>query len=251
LVKARFAVFFVKNIAPDDWLECEDLFTGRNFFLPNPAEEQTPLKDLLFMGHLFSDNMVLVNYVMSVSVSVKLRRRIKEEVNKQRQFFLSQEPGSSWEDFFGRHAVAVRHTIDIFTNFSKLNAVADVTVPKSVGRSERIEDAEVTGLLLKVMADNLFSFHDRQLALRIWFDYCGQKKPIVKKPHLWAAGVVAVFIAINSSFDVDYDYISHIFCVPLPSLYRCRSQIAKAIGLEEYDLRYLNEEGFITLLMNH
>ncbi|MDR3348255.1 MAG: hypothetical protein LBO03_01390 [Acidaminococcales bacterium] len=254
LINARFAVFFVKNVSAEDWLECEDLFTGHNFFLPNPIENTLPLKELLFMGHLFSDNMVLVNYVMSVPVSLKLRRRIKNEVEKQMKFYLAQEPDANWDGFFRRHAVAVRHAIDIFTTFSKLNAVPDIAAPRQAQRSqpaEKLVNTGVIGKLLPAMAENMFSFHDQQLALRMWLDYCAQRKTAVKKPQLWAAGIVAIFVDLNSAFTVDYDYIANIFKVPLAAVYRYKSYISRALGIEPYDLRYLNEEGFIMLLMDH
>ncbi len=250
LVSARFAVFFMKNLSDEDWLECEDLLTGQTFFLPNPGEHAQTLKDLLFMGHLFSHNMVLVNYVMSVPVSLNLRKRIKEEIIKQFSFYRVQEPGADWDCFYRRHAIAVRHAIDIFTTFSKLNAVVDVDVPDVGKKSSNIGDTRVIEILVQAMKSNVFSFNDQQLAIRMWLDYCYVSYPVaVRKPQNWAAGLVANFALINSAFVVDYDYIGNMFNVPVNSVREYGNKIARALELQEHDLRYLNEEGFIMLLM--
>lgn len=250
LINAKFTVFFVKNPSSQEWLECEDLFTGKSFYLPNPGDSILDLKDFLFMGHLFSQNMVLVNYVMSVPASNNLRKRIKDEVTKQLMFYRYQEPAASWDSFLNRHAVAVRHVVEIFTTFSKLNAVIDA----SHAKKERICNGElnypVVDEILRGMSVGSFSFYDQQLALRMWFDYCSFTKSNIRKPELWAAGIVANFADLNSSFEVDYNAIAEIFGITLQSLFSYKSKVSKILELKEHDLRYLNEEGFIMLLMH-
>ncbi len=251
LISARFAVFFVKNPSNEDWLECEDLMTGQTFFLPNPGENIQTLKDLLFMGHLFSHNMVLVNYVMSVQVSLILRKRIKDEVTKQFSFYRVQEPQADWDAFFRRHAIAVRHAIDIFTTFSKLNAVADVQMPEPIEKKGGSLDLKVIDILVQAMKNNAFSFNDQMLTVRMWTDYCSAVSVSARKPQNWAAGLVANFVLINSAFVVDYDYIANMFDVSESAVREYGNKIARVLGLQEHDLRYLNEEGFIMLLMKN
>lgn len=251
IMNARFSVFFVKNTHSEDWLECHDLLTDEDFFLPNPVENVNDIKNLLFMGHLFSDNMVLVNYVMSVPVSIKLRQRIKDQVGKLFEIFKLQEPGATWREFIERHAVAVRHTIDIFTNFSKLNIIGDITPPKKLDRIYPLVDTSVIKAMAKALSGNLFSFRDIQLCFRIWLDYAAQKKAFLpKKTELWAAGVVATFVDINSAFEVDYAYIADIFKTTPQTVKAYKSKISQTLGIQESDLRYLSEEGFIMLLLS-
>lgn len=250
LTNAKFTVFFVKNPSTQEWIECEDLFTGKSFYLPNPSENILELKDFLFMGHLFSQNMVLVNYVMSVPASNNLRRRIKEEVNKQIRFYRYQEPTATWGDFLKRHAVSVRHVIEIFTTFSKLNAVIDFEQSKKERVHFNALNHPVAEKIIEGMSKGLFSFHDQQLALRMWLDYCSFTDVRIRKPELWAAGLVANFADLNSAFEVDYNYIAENFDVSLKNVFDYKVKVSKVLELKEHDLRYLNEEGFIMLLMH-
>lgn len=251
MMNARFSVFFVKNTHTQDWLECEDLLTGATFFLPNPIENINGIKDLLFMGHLFSDNMVLVNYVLSVPVSPKLRQRIKDQMNKLYKFFLVQEPSATWSDFIERHAVAMRHSVDIFTNFSKLNIVGEITEPQPLEHNYSIVDASVLEALCSTLAKNLFSFRDIEICCRMWIGFCSQKKNFhPKRPELWAAGVAASFVAINSAFEMDYTYIAEIFKTEPKQVREYQKKIDNLLGIKEADLRYLSEEGFIMLLLS-
>lgn len=250
LTNAKFTVFFVKNPSNQEWLECEDLFTGKSFYLPNPTENIMELKDFLFMGHLFSENMVLVNYVMSIPASVNLRKRIKDEVNKQLKFYRYQEPTATWGEFLNRHAVAVRHVIEIFTTFSKLNAVIEVNQSKKERLYFNEINYPVTEKIIDGMSKGLFSFHDQQIVLRMWVDYCSFTDVRIRKPDLWAAGLVANFADLNSAFEVDYNYIADIFEVTLKNVLIYKAKVAKVLNLNEHDLRYLNEEGFIMLLMH-
>ncbi len=248
LVKANFSVFFVRNLTSQEWLECEDLFTGKTFFLPSPIEDPSGLKDLLFVGHLFSENMVLINYIMSVPVSKKLRKRIKEEVEKLFSLYCYQNEPNSWDGFFSRHAVAVRHTIEIFTGFSQINAVADFQVPPIAKYLPEKIESKVLFCLFDVLKVSKFSQHDCNIAAKMWLDFCTEHKVVVKKPHLWASGILANFLMINSPLPGDYKYISELFGVRSNLIVKYQKKIAQILDIKENDLRYLNEEGFIMLL---
>ena len=252
LIQARFSVFSTISVATDDWVECEDLFTEKRFFLPNPGDDSLDLKENIFMGHLFSRNMVLINYVISIMVSQKLRKRIKEDVSKQIDYFRVQEPNAEWAEFFSRHSMALRHTIDIFTAFSKLNAVAEVDKPEKVKRiSYYPQKIFVPELLIQIMSDQGYSFHDCQIVLRMWFDIAGTQKIIVRNNKNWALGLLLNFVEINSSEQIDINYFTETFAMSKATLLSYKQKVAEILSLVTHDIRYLNEEGFILLLLKH
>lgn len=249
LVNARFSVFFVRHVPNEEWLECEDLLTGAIFFLPNPVNFVKGIKELLFMGHLFSDNMVLVNYVMSVPVSRRLRNRIKDETDKLLFYFRMQEPDASWGDFMRRNAVAIRHVVDIFTGYSKLNVVPELELPDFKRGNAPIRDVSVIALLCAVLKAGMFSFRDIDLCLRIWKDYLSLRDFAPRRAELWAAGVTAAFVDINSAFEVDYEYLADIFKVTPSQVREYKRYVVQALDIKEHDVRYLNEEGFVMQLL--
>lgn len=247
LSKTRFIVFYVNNIVDNDWVNCTNLFTNETFYLPNPGYDYSRIKKLLFLGHIFSDTMVLVNYVTSIEVSTKLRKRIHDEIEKQKQIFGVQMPNATWEDFFYRHSITVRHTIQVFTNFNKVNVTPINQLYRSYPTIEnKVEvDERVVKLINNSMRKFGFSMHDIELAKKMWYDYNQLTQIKLRKPESWAAAIIYTFSHINLYKGLPADDFANYFHVSTNNIYALRKKIFETLELTKYDPRYLNEEGFM------
>ncbi|MCX7780652.1 MAG: hypothetical protein N2491_07030 [Negativicutes bacterium] len=250
LLAARFTVFYISKIVNPDWVECVNLFTEETFLLPMPDFGLQLLKKSLFYGHIFVQDMVMVNYVTSVEVSENLRRRIKEQIIKQKRIFEVQVPDASWDDFFARHSLAVRHTIDRMIHLAVVNvipfALLDNDYLKPAGT--RISNREVHAAIFKMMRHFGFSRHDIELAQRLWHDYSQISATKVRRPEIWAAAVVSAYSRINYPRGLSAAQLAADYGISGQSIYSNRKKIASALKLSAFDPRYLSEEGLVCAL---
>lgn len=247
LLAARFTVFTVHRVISEDWVECTNLFTDEKFRLPHPDFDYKTMKRLLFFGHVFARDTVMVNYITSVELSAILRRRIREEAQRQKAIFDIQQPGATWDDFFARHALAFRHTVDALITLAKVNVTPFGQLERTFPAipAVRTPDEGVAELFTTLMPEYGFSRHDRDLARRLWHDYSQLAASRVVKPGAWAAAVVYVYAYINSPQGVSAEQLAADFGVSTSSVYANRDKIAAALELTKFDPRYLNEEGFV------
>jgi hypothetical protein len=246
LLSAQFTVFYVNRVKNHDWVECVNLFTDEKFELPFLFDFSS-LKKMLFFGHVFSRGLMMVNYVTSMEVSARLRRRIKEEVIRQHKVYQIQTPRASMEDFFTRHALVVRHTIDILVTLAKVNvtpaAQLERVYPPVV--QARTPNGEVMEWITRAAADYNFSQHDIKLMRQLWFDFNQRDKVIVRKPAVWAAAVMYAYIKLNFSNHFHLDEIARHFDIATTGVRTNCHRIYEQLQLEAFDPRYLSEDGFV------
>lgn len=247
LLNAQFTVFTVHRVINPDWIECVNLFTEESFRLPHPDFDYKSMKRMLFFGHVFAQDTVMVNYITSIEISPNLRRRIKEEAIRQKALFEIQMPGADWSDFFKRHALAFRHTVDVLITLAKVNVTPfdqlERTFPQI--KPTREPNKIVDEMFVDVMPDYGFSCHDQELSRRLWHDFSQLTRVTVRKPGAWAAAVIYTYAQINSPQGISAEQLAIDFEVSTTSIYANRDKILKTLQLAKYDPRYLNEEGFI------
>lgn len=250
LQAAQFTVFFVNKISGQEWVECINLFTDEKFQLPWPEFGFETLKKSLFYGHVFSQDIVMVNYVTCVEVSVVLRRRIKEQVIKQKKIFEVQCPNATWNEFFKRHALGVRHAIDRLLNLATVNvtpfALLDKEYPKA--NVKRSVNREVLAHISKVMRGYSFSLHDIKLAHRMWEDFSQLSTTRVQKSEVWAAAVVFTYAQTNYPQGLSARRLATDLDIASKSIYNGRKKIRQILDLSTFDPRYLSEEGLVCSL---
>ncbi|MDR3564560.1 MAG: hypothetical protein P4N59_24445 [Negativicutes bacterium] len=252
LLNARFTVFTVYRVINHDWVECINLFTEEKFRLPHPDFDYKAMKQMLFFGHVFAQETVMVNYITSIELSTNLRRRIKEEAVRQKAIFEIQQPGASWADFFGRHALAFRHTVDVLITLAKVNVTPFNQLERVFPQAAvvRTTDQQVGEMFSAIMPEYGLSVHDQLLANRLWHDF-SQLVPVrIRKPGAWAAAVIYVYAQLNSPQGISAEQLAVDFAVSTTSVYANRDKIFQALELVKYDPRYLNEEGFIYSLFS-
>lgn len=252
LLSARFCVFYIDHVINHDWVECINLFTEERFRLPHPQFHYKQIKKMLFFGHVFSRENIMVNYVTSLEVSANLRRRIKQEVSRQKALFNIQEPAGSWEDMLARHALAVRHTIDLLATMAKVNVTPFHQIDRSypVPGPKAVANEEVIQALTRQMPEYAFSRYDIELACRMWRDFCQLGKVIVRKPEVWAAAVMVAFSQINGFRTIPIEQLAIDLGISAGGIYTNRGKLFDILELQKFDPRYVNEEGFVLSLFD-
>ncbi len=250
LLSARFAVFYINRVVNQDWVECVNLFTDEKFEMPFFDFDLKTLKKLLFFGHIFFQGVVMINYVTSIEVSINLRRRIKEEVIRQNAVFAIQQPDATLQDFFSRHALVVRHTIDVLVTLAKVNVTPTSQLERVFPLIEENNppNKEVVALLDKITPEYGYSLHDTKLVQKIWHDYCQLTNVIVRKPAIWAAAVLYAYSQINYTNNIAVEEMADSLGISTASIYSNRSKLYKILKLQPFDPRYLSEEGFVISL---
>jgi len=258
LMGAKFTVFYVDSVINQDWVECCNLLTEEKFRLPNPNFDYKLVKKLLFYGHVFLQQeereLVMINFITSVEISSNLRRRIKEELARQKVMLALQQPEASWDDFLQRHANAVRHTIDLLATWARVNVTSYAQVernfPQPAGEDKSIPvNAEVSALIEQFMSKFGYSRHDAVLAEKLWQDFSRMTTINVRKPAAWASAVIFTYSQINTAdAEVPAEALAEEMAVSKSSISANRAKIFEVLKLERYDLRYLSEEGMISLL---
>lgn len=250
LLNAKFSVFYISKVLNQDWVECTNLFTDDTFQLPFPDFDYKTLKRLLFFGHIFAQGMVMINYVTSIEVSPNLRKRIKEEILRQQQIFSISKPDCNLEDFFVRHAQAVRHSIDVLVTLAKVNVVNPEYLEHNYPEFNEsiIPNNEVLTIIDQVAGDYRFSAYDIMLIKRLWHDFCQVENVIIRKPGTWAGALLFTYSQLNNISHVVVEDLACDLGVSASSVRSNRSKLFDALKLERFDPRYLSEEGFMYLI---
>jgi hypothetical protein len=250
LLASSFTVFYIKRILNQGLVECVNLLTNEVFQLPPPEFDYKALKKLLFFGHIFSQGLVMINYVTSMEISVNLRSRIKDEVLRQKDIFMIQEPRATMEDYLKRHALVVRHTINILVTLAKVNVTSTGPLERSYPLIEEkhIPNQGVISLLHDLVVEHGFSRHDQQLLEKMWHDFCQLDVVNVRKASLWAIAVFFSYAQINSVNNITLEQLTDRLGISATSVYKKRTQLYEVLQLQVFDARYLSEDGFVVSL---
>ena len=250
LMNSKFTVFYINKIVNQSSVECVNLFTGETFGLPILDFDYRSLKNLLFFGHIFPTGLVMINYLTSVEISINLRRRIKDEVMRQKEIFAIQHPNATLEDFFNRHALVLRHTVRILLTLSKVNVTSVTQLERSypVVEARRLPNQAVIDVLHELVVAHGFSLHDQRLLEKMWYDFSQLNVTKVRKPTTWAGAVFYAYAEVNSIDSIIAKNLADHLHVSTASLNKNRKQVDDVLQLQIFDARYLSEEGFVISL---
>lgn len=250
LLGSSFTVFYIRKIIGQDLVECVNLFTNEIFQLPTPDFDYKLLKKLLFFGHIFSKGLVMINYVTSMEISINLRRRIKDEVLRQKEIFMIQKPEATLNDFFKRHALVVRHTINILVTLAKVNVTSMNQLERSypVIEEKRIPNNNVINLLHELVLEHGLSHYDESLLKKMWHDFSQLYVANVRKAAIWAVTIFLAYTQINGVNNIIVEELAQKAAISTTSIYKRRTQLYEVLQLQNFDARYLSEDGFIISL---
>lgn len=217
--------------------------------LPRPDVCLKEARKVLFFGHVHADGVMLLNYIGSVSATAALRRRIKEEIERLYAIYRIQAPEATLEDFFARHAAAVRHLVLHMTTYAQLRIVPEIAPVAYTPTPEPpvcvVAEAKLARALRYIPP---FSSYERKAFLRLFADAsAGMETPKASENAFVAA--VALYFAIQNVKDIgDVERFFKGFHTTQADVAEHLTHLFITMGMLHPDPRYLTELGFVHLL---
>lgn len=255
LLQAKLCFFTVQNRTEDGIYSCIDIFTGEDYMLLLPFDDDVDTENAVFMGHIFYNKTMVMNCLRGLQMPKTSYKRFMK-VMKQAKDWASIRNGVhkqlSWEEFISRFPMFVRHMSLIYSAYVKLDGFNDVTSHSHYQPAPLLEDA-VTEEIEFSMRPYAFSAYDIRLTKQLWSDYVlASKKNVaaIRRPEIWAAGAINSFVHANGVYNYQPQHISTM-CngVPVSTIIRTTDEIQHVNRVEPHDPRYLNEEGLLMMLL--
>lgn len=253
LLKARLVLFSVQGISEEGGYVCRDFMTGQTYNLMLPIEPDTKTDDYLFLGHIFYNETMVMNFLRGMTVPKRARKKLLEVLQGAKDWFGVRTGGEmSWEEFVSRNAMFMRHVTLIFSAYVRMDGFNYTTQVQDYLPMPIDPEDKVAQCIKNIMQPYAFAAYDIMLTQRIWSDYKAHYNNFEPRlPDVWAAGAVKNFIEANNIYNYDLPKIAEM-ChnIPTSVIKNCADQIQKTLGIEEHDPRYINEEGLLLMLLS-
>ncbi|MDY2637270.1 MAG: hypothetical protein SOV56_04965 [Phascolarctobacterium sp.] len=253
LLQAQLVFFTVQNRTEDGIYSCMNVFTGEDYMLMLPFDQDVDTENMIFMGHIFYNKTMVMNCLRGMQIpKTSLKRFMK--VMKQAKDWMGIREGAdfTWDAFVQRYPMFVRHMSLIYSAYVKMDGFNAETCHQNYRPAPVLEDA-VSEEIWYAMRPYAFSAFDIKLAQQLWSDYVAATEKnvaAIRRPEIWAAGVINCFVQANGVYNYNAEHIS-LMCngVPISTIKRTTDEIKNQILLEPHDPRYLNEEGLLLMLL--
>lgn len=253
LLQAKLVMFDVLDRTAEGLYDCRDILTGEHYILMLPIDETAETKGFVFMGHIFYNNTMVMNFVRGMLMTKAARKRFLQVLGQSKDWFAVRYGGKmSWEDFIRRNPIFVRHLSLLYAAYVRMDGFNYETQISHYEAQPVLDDA-VSLMLWDMMHYYAFSSYDVFLAKTMWSDYLassGKNAANIRIAEIWAAGVIYNFIKLNDVYNYNLEQISAM-CYGLDknAIKRTAKAIATELALEKHDPRYVNEEGLLLMLL--
>ena len=253
LLQAELVFFSVQGRTEDGLFSCMNIFTGEDYMLMLPFEDDVQTENMVFMGHIFYNKTMVMNCLRGMQIPKSSFKRFVKVMKQAKDWVSIREQGEfGWGDFIKRYPMFVRHMSLIYSAYVKLDGFNEVTAHQHYRPAPRLKDA-VSDELWYAMQPYAFSAFDIELAEQLWCDYVaatGKNVAAIRRPEIWAAGVINCFVRANGVYNYKPEHISTM-CngVPISTINRTTAEIVDKLLLEPHDPRYINEEGLLMMLL--
>ncbi|MFA7067739.1 MAG: hypothetical protein WC127_02065 [Acidaminococcaceae bacterium] len=252
LSKSRLAIFTVEEACDDGFYSCKDFLTDEEYSLNLPLELDSEIKDMLIVGHIFYNKTMVMNYVRCFQINPISRKRLRGLFADFYAWYKIQEPEGRLTVFIARHPMVIRRLTYFSAHYFAINGFNYKTNVKDyVPTKEDNGFDAVIDCIKKIMQPQHFSYRDISLASRLWKDFSKTKTLDLRKPEIWASGVVENYIRLNGVYKYSPKSIAEMcWNVPMQALSMATDNIKQKLRIEIYDPRYCNEEGFLMMMFS-
>lgn len=251
LMKAHLLVFTVGDVNADNTYNCTDILSGEQYSLILPLEPDMETKDIVFLGHIYYNDSMVVNFLRGFKIGKAAFKRMLKVLQKAKQWFaVRHNDNVSWKAFVERNAMFIRHCLVIYSAHPRLDCF-NYELELSNYQPQPVLDDAVSKLIGDIMRPYSFSAYDIALCQTMWSDFQSKVQKKLRMPDIWAAGVIRNFIDLNGVYNYDAHKIAEM-ChnVPVSAIYRTSKEIEESLQLTTGDPRYVNEEGLLFLLLS-
>ena len=253
LTKVKLLLFKVKKDLGDGVYSVIDVLRNQSYVLMLPLEADADVENVLFCGHAFNDDTMIVNFLRGTIFSQEQLKKLKDILRNAKQYYAVRQGGKcTWDDFIQNNQLLVRSLPMLIVTGIPLveNFTTNIIRYK---KAKLAEDDFVAPVLPKLFPKELFSVKDVELALQMWADVQaidtedGEEKE--EDPTILAIALSRIYINLCGIYS---------FHNPPPDteemremkkdIDRVTKEITELLQIEKYDPRYVNEEG---LFMAH
>lgn len=253
LVKSRLVLFTVQGVSDDGSYNCRDFLTGETYSLMLPLDPDTNTDEFLYLGHIFYNESMVMNFLRGMTVPKRARKKLFEVIEGAKNWFAIRTGGEmSWKEFVDRNPMFMRHVTLIFSAFVRMDGFNYTTNVKNYQPMPIDMEDRVVQRIKSLMTPYAFTAYDIMLTQRIWCDYKAHYNNFEPRlADVWAAGAIKNFVEANNVYDYDLSKITEM-ChnIPQDVVKNCAEQIQKTLAVEEHDPRYINEEGLLLMLLS-
>ncbi len=251
LLSARLVLFYVVGVKEEGVYLCRDFLTGELYNLLLPIEDLEEIGSFLFLGHIFYNESLVMNFVRAIKIFKSARKKLYDVLNRARKWVAVRTGGElAWAAFTDRFPMFLRHAVLIYSACIRLEGFNYTT--EVAGYHPSVPDAEdaVVRVIRRMMQPYAFTAADIMLAQTMWADFQKLSGRKVRLADVWAAGVIRNFIMLNGVYKYDLPQISEI-ChnIPVNIIEKAAAKIKQALRLEKQDPRYINEQGLLLMLL--
>lgn len=254
LMQAKLVLFEVERRNSNGFYECRNLLSGEEYILSLPVEDDLDTEHFVFLGHIFYNNTMVMNFLQGMKMSAMTKKRFLDMLRRVKDWYAVRKGGKlAWEDFMQRNPMFTRHIALLYSTYVKMEIFDyDSSLIKVHYTAQPIGEDKVSILLKKLMEAYAFAAYDVFLVRTMWADYLaasGKNPNHVRVPEIWAAGVLMNFIQLNGVYSYTKQQIADMcYGIPVSTLTRTEGEVAKVLKIENHDPRYVNEEGLLLML---
>lgn len=253
LLKARLVLFEVLEQTPEGLYSCRNILTDERYLLQLPIDDELDTTGYIFMGHIFYDNSMVMNFVRGMLMNKAARKRFFEVLGAAKDWFAVRLGGEcSWDAFIRRNPIFVRHLSLIYAAYMRLEGFNYETKIEHYTPQPLLQD-KTSVLIEKMLRPYAFAAYDIALAKTLWSDYlaaAGKTSEAIHVCEAWAAGAIFSFIMLNDVYNYDIEQISAMcYGVPKTAIERVAAEIWDKLDLQKHDPRYINEEGLLLMVL--
>lgn len=250
LSQGFLALFTIEEVLDENRFVCRDFLTGELYYLSFPLTGTDPLEDRVFLGHVFYNRSMGMNWLQSYTLKPLARKRLLEVLEACRDWYDVQFPGADWGKFLSRQALVCR---EVLRKVSKNPAAC--RFPYETRHRDYVPGplpekmTPVEKMVQEIVLVSGRGEYDIRLIRHMWADFkdlCPHTG--LYEPQVWAAALVENFLEINDKRAAQQKpFLLETFGVPHRDLTRAYMEIRNQLKLEPSDPRYLDEMGFLML----
>lgn len=255
LLQAELVPFIVEEKNEDGFYQCRNILNNEQYILTLPIEDDVDTKDFVFLGHIFYNKSMVMNFVRGMLMPLSVRRRFVEVLGKLKDWFAVRYGKSiSWETFIKRNPVLIRQLAMLYaatTRFEGFKYTSDLL--KGNYKPQSVCDDKVSLTIKEMLKPYSFSKYDLFLVRTMWADYLkasGKKIEDFRVCDIWAAGIIKAFVDLNHVYNYSDGQLAEI-CrnVPVEVMKNTANAIKNQLSIQLHDPRYVNEEGMLLMML--
>ena len=219
-----------------------------------PVDDNIDTEGYIFMGHIFYENTMVMNFLRGLVMSQTSRKRFFEVVSAAKDWFAVRQSGEmSWEEFINRNPMFVRHVSVVYAIYVRMEGFNFSTQISDYQPAALLED-KTSAMLESLRGTGLFSAYDIQLMRTMWSDFMLRGNALPDNTDAdfehWTAAVMYCFVKLNDVYTfTEKQVFAMCRATDHVKLKQMIDMLNKTLQLEAHDPRYVNEEGLLLMLL--